>query len=231
MWGTTWGQAQTLGHGPYAHHRNATDRSGELTGESPPALLMPAMLWTWQHEHTWDHTPLINIPVFPVYVLVFIYFRAIFCILYLVYLSVCLSVCLSILFICTCFYRLRHVSDLWVLCLRSFNKVSPWRDVTLLARRVLVSYVAPWSVTDDDDRHQRPLLVWPCVGGRGLRLSGGSRGRSPVVRRCRRRRQQRLSQVGDESGPGRHQRPWTAEQPRRHFVQRSAVGGRRRRFG
>jgi len=45
------------------------------------------------------------------------------------------------------------------------------RDVTLLARRVLliVSYVAPWSVTEadrrqttatDDDRHQQPLLVW-----------------------------------------------------------------------
>jgi len=39
------------------------------------------------------------------------------------------------------------------------NKVSPLRDVTLLARRVLplLSYVAPWSVTDDDGRRQRPL--------------------------------------------------------------------------
>jgi len=43
---------------------------------------------------------------------------------------------------------------------------------TLLACRVLplVSYVAPRSVMDDDDRQQRALLVWPlhsvhCVGG------------------------------------------------------------------
>jgi len=36
------------------------------------------------------------------------------------------------------------------------NKVSRWRDVTLLARRVLplVSYVAPWNVTDADRRRQ-----------------------------------------------------------------------------
>ena len=34
------------------------------------------------------------------------------------------------------------------------NKVSSWRDVTLLARRMLplVSYVVPWSVTDADRR-------------------------------------------------------------------------------
>jgi len=50
----------------------------------------------------------------------------------------------------------------------AINKVSPWRDVTLLARRdcPLVSYVAPWSVTDD--RRQRAKQYWPStlsVGG------------------------------------------------------------------
>ena len=35
----------------------------------------------------------------------------------------------------------------------AYNKVLNCRDVTLLARRVLplVIYVAPWSVTDDDE--------------------------------------------------------------------------------
>jgi len=54
-----------------------------------------------------------------------------------------------------------------------FNKVSPWRDITLYWPAVacwpLVSYVAPtWSVTDDDDRRQRSKQYWPptlCVGG------------------------------------------------------------------
>jgi len=55
------------------------------------------------------------------------------------------------------------------------NKVSPWRDVTLLAHRVLslVSYVAPWRVTDTDRRQtttetRRAKQYWPptlCVGG------------------------------------------------------------------
>jgi len=42
------------------------------------------------------------------------------------------------------------------MCKEMYNKVSPWRDVTLLARHVLllVSYVAPWSVTDVDRRRQ-----------------------------------------------------------------------------
>jgi len=57
------------------------------------------------------------------YVLVRLYFCAIDCILYLVYLFNCLSVCLSVnvvhLYV---FYRLRHVSDFRVLCLRSLNK-------------------------------------------------------------------------------------------------------------
>jgi len=42
------------------------------------------------------------------------------------------------------------------------NKVSSWRDVTLLARRrvlPLVSYVAYASVTDDDRRRQTPATV------------------------------------------------------------------------
>jgi len=47
------------------------------------------------------------------------------------------------------------------------NNVSPYRDVTRLARRrVLPPGELPWSVTDDDnDRRRRPLLVSPCVGG------------------------------------------------------------------
>ena len=43
----------------------------------------------------------------------------------------------------------------------SKNEVSPWRDVTLLARRVLlVSYVVLWNDTDDN-RRQWLLLVCP----------------------------------------------------------------------
>jgi len=56
----------------------------------------------------------------------------------------------------------------------TLNKVSPWRDVTLLARSVLplVSYIAPRSVTDADRRQRQthgernntsPLQY--CVGG------------------------------------------------------------------
>ena len=49
------------------------------------------------------------------------------------------------------------------------NKVSPWRDVTLLTRRVLPPgklrcavecYRRRRQMPIDDDRHQRPLLVW-----------------------------------------------------------------------
>jgi len=57
------------------------------------------------------------------------------------------------------------------------NKVSPQRDVTLLARRVLpggelrcaaVECYRRRQKTTTDDRRQRPLLVWPptlCVDG------------------------------------------------------------------
>ena len=49
------------------------------------------------------------------------------------------------------------------------------------SRAPLVSYVAPWSVTDDDDRRQRPLLVRHptlCAGGPVIKCERNCRNKS-----------------------------------------------------